>query len=293
MPLSLNLPYAFCRPITRFARDISRKQPAHARHLDQTNYFDTQVHSSARQAARFMQEFPFRGRLIDVGCGLGGRALHWLERGAEHVVNVDINLQEIQTGRGILASRFPDRVNQITFALPSEVPAHSADGAILLDSFEHLTDPAAVLADVHRWLRPGGIVWIGSIGWYHYLASHCLGHVPLPWCQVFFSERAILDTIRSVIREPGYKPYVWEEMEGIGRWDGIKSLRDRPGEPLNMLSLRACKRVMAQSEFELREFRAYPLGAGRLGPLGKILAHTPMLRELFHGYYTATLRRKE
>jgi hypothetical protein len=66
-----------------------------------------------------------------------------------------------------------------------------------------LVDPQSVLKQIGSWLRRGGAVWIGSIGWYHYLASHSLGHVPIPWCQLFFSDRAIIRTIQSVMREPG------------------------------------------------------------------------------------------
>jgi hypothetical protein len=43
-----------------------------------------------------------------------------------------------------------------------------------------------------RWLRLGGVLWVGSIGWYNYMASHCLEHISIYWNQVFFSERALI-----------------------------------------------------------------------------------------------------
>jgi hypothetical protein len=136
-------------------------------------------------------------------------------------------------------------------------------------------------------------LWIGSIGWYHYLASHCAFHIPIPWSQVLFSERAIIRTIQAVVREPGYVPNVWERLEGIERWDKVTTLKERPGEPLNMLSLRRVKAVLKASPFELSEFTVHGFG-GRSHPAARAvswLAKVPVARELFHTYYTAVLTK--
>jgi hypothetical protein len=146
----------------------------------------------------------------------------------------------------------------------------------------------AVLHDVHRWLRPGGLLWVGSIGWYNYIASHCNSLIPIPWVPVLFSEDAILKTIRTLVRDPNYKPNVWDELEGIDRWDHVQTLRDRPGEPLNMLSLRRVKKVLHKSEFGFINFQAHGFGGTRSKLLYRlrVLSKLPVLDELMHSYYT-------
>jgi SAM-dependent methyltransferase len=294
MPLSMKLPYPACYAAARLVRSLRKAHPRPAATQDQKEYYEMQYRSSMRYADGFLAEFPFRGVVLDVGSGLGGRAAHWIERGAERVVNVDINRQELDLGRSLTRQRFPHLEGRIDYLIPEEVEGPH-DSAVLVDAFEHLTDPLAVLEQIYDWLRPGGVAWIGSIGWYNYMASHLGLHIPLPWSQVLFSEQALIRTIRSIVREPGYCPNVWEEMEGIDRWDNVRTLRDRPGEPLNMLSLRQCRRVMRDSRFELVRFDVHGF-SGRSNPLARFasfLAKVPVARELFHSYYTALLRKPD
>jgi SAM-dependent methyltransferase len=294
MPFSLNLPYPICYPMTRLARRLSPMWlPKIAE--DQEAYFEGQSQTTERAVREFMAGIEFRDRVVfDVGSGLGGRAPYWLDLGARHVYCVDINRQELAAGREIMAAHRPGHARRVTFVHPDEVPPGAAgDLAILFDCFEHLTDPAAVLRACDRWLRPGGEVWIGSIGWYHYKAAHISYMIPIPWCQVLFSERALIRTIRRIMRSDDYEATVWDRLEGLDRWDGVRSLRDRPGEPLNLLSLRAIRRVLRESPFQVTRFRVHGFGR-RTSALARLLApaaRIPGLNELLHSYYTAVLRK--
>jgi SAM-dependent methyltransferase len=293
--LSLNLPFTICCPLARLARRFAPPRPETCH--DQAAYFEHQYLSTQRMHERFMRGFSFAGSVvIDVGSGLGGRAPYWLQHGAGRVICVDINRQELEAGAAILGEKFPEIRSRVDFLHPDEIlDRNIADVALLFDSFEHLTDPSTVLQQCFDWLRPGGKLWIGSIGWYHYMASHCLEHIPIPWCQVFFSQRAIIRTIRAILRQPGYVPNVWERLEGLDRWDQIERLSDRPGEPLNLLSLRQVRNVLRASPFELSAFQVHGF-SGRVNPVARALAglaHLPLLRELFHSYYTAVLVKSQ
>jgi SAM-dependent methyltransferase len=290
---TLNLPFAVCYPVTRFARRRLRTHPDAAQG-DQAAYFEHQYSDTNQRYHAHMRDLDLNGKVVlDIGSGLGGRALGWLDLGAAHVTNVDINRQELEAGEAILRSRYPDRASRICYRHPDDMAnVEGADAAILFDAFEHLVEPDVMLRQVHGWLRPGGMLWVGSIGWYNYIASHCTGsHIPIPWCQVLFSETAIIKTIRTLLRSPDYMATVWERMEGVGRWDSVTTLRDRPGEPLNMLSLRQIRRVMRSSPFELSQFRVYGFSgkANRVAPVLAPLARVPVLQELFHSYYSALL----
>lgn len=292
MPFSLNLPSRACLLSARIARAL-RKTRAVTAARSSADYIDYQYRSSAVLRRRFFADLDFDDCVVaDVGSGLGGRAPYFVEAGARQVYCIDINRAELATGRRIIAERFPESAARIEFAHPDAFHRRgSLDLALLVDAFEHLVDPAAVLEQVYGWLRPGGVLWIGSFGWYHYLGSHCLDHIPIPWCQVLFSEKAILNTIRALIHAPGYQPNLWERLEGLNRWDGVTTLRDRPGEPLNMLGLRGVRQALQSSAFELRSFRIHGLlsGRGKAGQLLSLAARLPLLQEMFHSYYTAVL----
>jgi SAM-dependent methyltransferase len=292
MPFSLHLPYLICYPATRLARWLV--PPALPRAWkDQAAYFDYQYASTGHMRQRFLGGLSLEGAVVmDLGAGLGGRAPYWLKHGARRVLCVDVSRQELDAGRSILAAKFPELKSQVEFLHPDEVrDAEFADVGVLIDVFEHLTDPASVLRQWHQWLRTGGALWVVSIGWYHHLASHCYNHIPIPWSQVLFSERAIIRTIQRIIRDPMYAPYYWDRLQGLDRWDRVRTLRDRPGEPLNMLSLRAVRKVLQASPFDVARFEIHGYsgrrfsGARVFSPLAKI----PVLRELFHSYYTATV----
>lgn len=292
MPVSLNLPSPVCLALARFCRVLrgTRAAPAAQSSAD---YIEYQYRSSEVLRRRFFPNIDFENCTVaDVGSGLGGRAPFFIEAGARRVYCIDINRAELATGRQIIAERFPAVAERIEFAHPDGFePGDGVDLAMLVDAFEHLVDPAAALAQMYRWLRPGGVLWIGSFGWYHYQASHCLEHIPIPWCQLFFSEKAILNTIRAIIHARNYQPNLWERLEGLDRWDGVTTLRNRPGEPLNMLSLRAVKQALRSSPFKVRSFQVYGLRSGRgaAGRMAKMAARLPVVNEVFHSYYAAVL----
>ncbi len=293
MPLTLGLPYPLLKRITlaRHRRGTRRVAPAQQ---DPTAYFHRQHGTSARMAKQFMVGIEFKDAVVlDVGAGIGGRAPYWIERGAREVWCIDINREELAIGRDIVAREFPQLGSRIHFVHPDDFdPDQRADLALMVDSFEHLEQPSIVLDQCARQLRPGGRLWIGSIGWYNYMASHCIGHVRVPWCQVLFSEQAIIRTIQTLLRDPAYQPNFWERTEGLDRWDAVKTLRERPGEPLNQLSLRGVRRALRHPEFALEQFTLHPIGAGRtMGALMHPFLKLPVLDELLHGYYTAVLHR--
>jgi len=294
MPFTLNLPYALCYPFTRLARRL-RVQSDREENQDLGTYFESQYLSTLDRYHRHMGELDLKGKtVLDVGSGLGGRSLGWLELGARNVINIEINRQTLEAGRAIFAERYSERAEQIDFRHPEEMTnAGMGEVAILFDTFEHLVDPSYVLQQIHGWLRAGGLLWIGSIGWYNHMASHCASHIPIPWCQVLFSEKAILKTIRTLLHSPDYTANVWERRDGLNRWDKVTTLRDRPGEPLNMLSLRQVRRVLRNSPFDLLQFRAFGFSGKRkkTARLASHLAKVPVLQEFFHSYYCALLSK--
>jgi 2-polyprenyl-3-methyl-5-hydroxy-6-metoxy-1,4-benzoquinol methylase len=296
MAFSLNLPYAICKPLTNVAR---RLQPisAEAANLvsDLRVYYRWQYESTRKFCDKFWTNIDFTGKsVLDFGSGLGGRAPFLIAQGASEVICLDINAGELELGRQYAAELFPEAAARIRFLEPHQLGSHhQADIALLVDCFEHFSTPQETLAQAAALLKPGGMAWIGSIGWLHHAASHCNCYIPIPWCQAIFSERAIIRTIQDLQHAPDFVPNQWDKLDGVDRWDRVTTLKDRPGESLNMLSLREIYALLTRSECDLLEFKTWPISGGR-GPLAAVLgplARLPLAREFFHSYYTAVLKK--
>lgn len=101
-----------------------------------------------------------RGRVLDVGCGIGD-----LLRFRPGTVGVDINPQTVAAcqAAGLNATMMePDR---LPFA------DASFDGVVLDNVLEHLADPHPLLAEIGRVIRPAGRLLVGVPGRKGYAAD--------------------------------------------------------------------------------------------------------------------------
>ncbi|MGE3274347.1 MAG: class I SAM-dependent methyltransferase [Vicinamibacterales bacterium] len=95
-------------------------------------------------------------RVLDLGCGPGG----FLLAAAPHcraIVGVDIVPAFVERCREAIAEAGVSHAEAHLSAdglIPCET--ESFDAVIMVDAIHHCDDPAAVLADVHRVLKPGG-----------------------------------------------------------------------------------------------------------------------------------------
>ncbi|GAB3686225.1 class I SAM-dependent methyltransferase [Angustibacter aerolatus] len=96
--------------------------------------------------------------VADIGCSQGFIADELARAGAAHTYGVDID----EPGLAVARERFGDRVEFVL--APGEAlpwPDQSVDVAVFNHIYEHVVDPDAVLADVRRVLRPGGLLYLG------------------------------------------------------------------------------------------------------------------------------------
>ena len=105
-------------------------------------------------------------RVLDSGCGLGGLDQVLVGLGAAHVTAVDVAPHLIDLGRArIEAAGLTDRI--ALTAIEPEAPLPFDDGAFDVvftkDAWLHVIDKPALLAEVHRVLRPGG--WLAAGDW--------------------------------------------------------------------------------------------------------------------------------
>jgi ubiquinone/menaquinone biosynthesis C-methylase UbiE len=119
---------------------------------------DAEAHSFRIRAQRIKELLAdcHSGRLLDLGCGPGLMAEHFLSRGFEFF-GVDISEGMIAECR----SRFGDN-DRAHFIVSDAEKLDFADGefdaVVCMGLFEYLDDESAVLREIHRVLKPGGVL---------------------------------------------------------------------------------------------------------------------------------------
>ena len=98
------------------------------------------------------------GEWLDLGCADGGYSAGLLSAGATRVIGVDVEEDRIAAAR--LAH--PEITFQVSDGERLKFDDCSFDGVFMNEVFEHVGDEAETLAEVHRILKPGGILIIIS-----------------------------------------------------------------------------------------------------------------------------------
>ena len=126
-------------------------------------------------------------RLIELACGDGRVGMHLAQQGAS-VTGVDLSDHAMVPEA---AARVELLVRD---AAALGVGDDSVDAIYSFDAFEHFSDPAAVLAEAHRVLKPGGVLY-ASFGplWNSPFGAHQWGRIDLPYVHLLFDRRE-LDT---------------------------------------------------------------------------------------------------
>lgn len=174
--------------------------PTAENQTDIEGYFRRQREGRASFLDEFGAEADLRGeRVLDLGCGVGARTLAVARAGAAEVVGVDTDPEKVRRAREEADRSSADG---ILYAAQSGSTLGFVEGrfdvVLLLDVVEHLADPAAVLAECARVLRSGGRVLVGFPPYRSPWGGHLFTHVPIPWAQLIFPDREVLDLWRDI-----------------------------------------------------------------------------------------------
>lgn len=92
-------------------------------------------------------------RVLDFGCGDGSSYAGWLkERGCSYQgVDISANAVDAVRAKGLEATKI-DSADSLPF------DDHSFDVVLSVEVFEHLFQPQSACAEIHRVLKPGGIL---------------------------------------------------------------------------------------------------------------------------------------
>jgi len=186
----------FQRPYESFGELTAAKTGA-------KSYFQWEFEQAERSYSAFEPHINLEGKnVLDVGCGLGGKALFYLLKGARAVTGLDISQTNVQLAQSCFGERQPDSSRRpwlvVADAAAMPFADSSFDVAISTYTFEHLADPAGVLGEMRRIVKPGGEILISFPPYFSPWGGHLTDWIYFPWCQVLFSEEALLNVARAI-----------------------------------------------------------------------------------------------
>ena len=265
-------------------RQLVRRQAQQDAKADSyRQYFEWQFQTTERRLKLFPHLDLTGKSVLEIGCGTGGRTTYIASQGVSRTVGIDINAEEIALAVELSHQLHPELAHRVEFLVSQEdrlLDIGSFDTVFLIDSMEHVVSPPNILRLAHQYLNSSGQCYFNTIGWYHHQASHT---GLLPWVQVLFSDETILNVIRWQVSRPDYVPSRFDSVPPIERWRDVYSLRDRPGEYLNKITLAEVARLTRYTVFRKSKMYVVPFQrAGVIGAAAKVAAATPILRELLH-----------
>ena len=265
----------FQRPYGSFGELTAAKTGSQA-------YFEWEFKQAERSYSAFQPHIELEDKnVLDVGCGLGGKELFYLQKGACSVTGLDISETNVQIARSCFAERQPGAEQRLRLVVADAAAMpfadNSFDAAISTYTFEHLADPAGVLGEMQRVIKPGGEVFISFPPYFSPWGAHLTDWIRFPWCQVLFSEKALLDAARAIEQNER----IHASLPEFARID-LAGTVELPH--VNKLTVAGFERLLETSSLEVVSKRNRPVGTDMvkiLRPVLSLAAKIPLLREMF------------
>jgi 2-polyprenyl-3-methyl-5-hydroxy-6-metoxy-1,4-benzoquinol methylase len=98
---------------------------------------------------------PSGARVLDLGCGAGVPVTRWLADKGFAVTGVDVSARQLELARRNVPEGIFLKADMTELVFAPE----SFDGAVAFHSIIHVprAEQPALLENIHRWLRPGGV----------------------------------------------------------------------------------------------------------------------------------------
>lgn len=159
-------------------------------------YFEGQAASNAEYWRRFGATPEWTGkRVLDVGCGHGAMSIEIAQAGGS-VLGVDLDEGRIAFANRVLAQRFPQLLERVTFRAvdATTLPVDQRfDVIVSKDTFEHVADVASLLKALGaRLVRPDGRIYAGfSPLYYSPFGDHGRTGLKVPWLHAVLPKQAV------------------------------------------------------------------------------------------------------
>ncbi len=253
---------------------------------DEFAYIETYHASVINTFDLFKDVIPIEGkRILDIGCGQCALSCRYAQAGAQMVVGSDRNDERwpLHNARAYLEYK---GLRQAVFLVQGDaVVLPFANGAFdfvaLNDVCDHIVGLPEALQECYRVLAPGGHVAITFIPWHHPGGFHFMDYIPIPYANLVFSERAVVETL---VEMAVHDPAVANSIPALKRNPPPTTLDDM-GISLSRVTIRGFRRALAETGFNVRHFEL--VGFGRksknrlLAGILDSLTGIPLANELF------------
>ncbi len=218
-------------------------------------------------------------RVLDIGCGLGGKTVAYAEAKAR-VTGVDLSAENIAKcsvfarARGVEAAFAAGDAERLPFA------GGSFDAVIANDSLEHFANPEGALGELARVLAPGGSIFLFFTPWGSPLGSHLYDYIRTPWCHLIFPEWLLRELLERELARRGEA----DPRAGAGR------LMEEYHRELNKITVRRYHRILegaANLDIAFEDLK--PPKYSWLAPLARV----PLAGELFTGTVVGILKKRQ
>ena len=205
-------------------------------YVDADEYFSGHdVELKKKNALRLMQEFEQklgrRGKFLDVGCGAG--ELLWAAKESQwEVEGVDPSKEFVEIG----LERFGVQ-GRITTLKEANFPNNYFDAVAMSSLIEHLYEPFETLCEVHRVLRPDGLLWFDAPnedGLYMQFGNIYMRLQGKDWVVVmaptfppYHVQGFNPKSLRKLLDRAGFKCKEMEIVGGVYEQKGAKTLRKK------------------------------------------------------------------
>jgi SAM-dependent methyltransferase len=227
-------------------------------------------------------------RVLDIGCGLGGRTVFYAGLGPSRIIGIDIIEEHIDKSRKFAQAKGLEGTATFELADALSLPYEDAsfDIAISENSFEHYADPERVVAETARVVKAGGLFVINFPQWGAPNGHHLDPWVDVSWAHLVLSTEDLL----ALAEETGGK--VFAKTPDDAWRDKLKEKLEADlkhhAECLNRMSIKRFEELLSESDKWAIRHRRRTAAIWWLFPLKYI----PGLSELMVGRNFYILERK-
>jgi ubiquinone/menaquinone biosynthesis C-methylase UbiE len=228
--------------------------------------------------------------MLDIGCGLGGRSLRWLEKyHGKSIHGIDIGQKYINLSK--LLAKKKDAAAEFIVGSAEQIPFAEDTFRVIfhVNTFEHVRNIIKALLECHRVLKPGGYMIVFFPGFYYPLGHHLNLVTNTPCLHWFFKYESLLEAYFSIMDDRG-------EMAEWYRRKEEKPLPFEKGYSINGISANQFFHLIKEDWHIIYDNYRHARGSFSQNPSKRFLdkhikkLQLLLLRELFHNAFVLQKR---